>query len=90
MRGGNRMRAMSLWRQLRENDERFEAIALDLLTHPDATAQQVAEVREKLIAHRAGMLDSWKRTQQAFAGAGTYVQPQPPRFIVMRRQKSTT
>jgi hypothetical protein len=73
------------WKQLCQHCEAAEQVILDLLAHPDAKPEQIAEVRAKLIEHRALQLQVWESIQKVFVGM--YAQPSPPAFIMARRAR---
>jgi hypothetical protein len=73
------------WKKMRAKCAQFEATALDLLAHPDATPEMIAEVREKLIAQRKTQLEVWESVEKLFVRM--YVKPEPPTFIMARRAR---
>jgi hypothetical protein len=86
VRGGIRAEVLSNWKRLRELDEQLEATALEMLAHPDATPEQIAEVRAKFMTHRKLVTEVWQSVQKFFH-TSDFVQPSPPHFIAMRRTR---
>lgn len=71
------------WQNLcRLHEERGDTV-LELIAHPDATPEQIAQVREAFMATRKVLTDNWPRVLKAFDGSWS-VRPKPPMFMQRR------
>lgn len=53
-----RMKVAAMWRQIQENRRSLDRNAIELLTHPDATPEQIQQAREILMHVRATSQDA--------------------------------
>ena len=80
----NKSAILKNYRQLHEKVQMAEAIVLDLIAHPDATPEQIAEVRPKLISTRKTLEEVWRSVDKLFDGQ--FISPPVPHHIEMRRK----